>query len=240
MKIMRFFKFSSLLLAIGGIILGSFLCGVKYSSTIRFYYNRHIKGYESFRTEFYESNLRLHRCLDGQVPTDSILFLGDSHFQRMYCNFSTIGGVNYGIGSDTTEGLLARLPDYKSLGTARAVILEIGCNDFAQGKMPKDIARNIEKICETLPETAQIFICSLLPGTDVSENLLKKDYNFRFKDVALRHNHTYVDFYSDLLNKDEILSPLFDSGDGVHLNKMGYDVLKKKLQEELSRKLMDK
>ena len=51
-------------------------------------------------------------------------------------------GINYGIGGDTTEGVLARLPEYNSLGRAAAVVLAIGDNDLQRGLSEAEIIAN--------------------------------------------------------------------------------------------------
>src|SRR5262245_21550491 len=50
--------------------------------------------------------------VDGNVPDGSVLFFGDSLVQGLCVVAVTPNAVNFGIGGDTTAGLLDRLPHY--------------------------------------------------------------------------------------------------------------------------------
>ena len=61
-------------------------------------------------------------------------------------------GVNYGIGGDTSLGLLNRLEYYNSLKKADKILVAIGINDFIFNRTSKEIIGNYAKIFELLPK----------------------------------------------------------------------------------------
>ena len=85
---------------------------------------------ESRHAWHYRQMLGFHRHIDACVPKGAVLFIGDSFIQSMCVAAITEKAVNFGIGGDTTEGVLKRLPRYTSIKRARAIVLAIGYNDL--------------------------------------------------------------------------------------------------------------
>lgn len=81
-----------------------------------------------------------------------LYFLGDSITQSLNVNSVTDRGVNYGIGGDTSLGLLNRLEYYNSLKKADKILVAIGINDFIFNRTSKEIIGNYAKIFELLPK----------------------------------------------------------------------------------------
>ncbi len=101
---------------------------------------------------FYEQTVAFHRRMDDCVPDQAVLFIGDSFIQGLCVTEVAAKSINYGIGGDTTEGLLARLPHYPSLNRARAVVVSVGENDLRKGRTPADINLSYGRILARLPE----------------------------------------------------------------------------------------
>src|ERR1700743_2784823 len=95
---------------------------------------------------FYHQNVAFHRRVDVCVPDRAVLFLGDSFIQGLCVAEAADHGINYGIGGDTTEGLLSRLSVYASLARARAAVIAIGDNDLRRGRTEAEIVANYRKI----------------------------------------------------------------------------------------------
>ena len=93
----------------------------------------------------------VHQRMDGNIREDSIFF-GDSITQSLNVNSVTDRGVNYGIGGDTSLGLLNRLEYYNSLKKADKILVAIGINDFIFNRTSKEIIGNYAKIFELLPK----------------------------------------------------------------------------------------
>jgi hypothetical protein len=94
-------------------------------------------------TEHFHRMLRYHSRMDGNVPKQSVIFIGDSITQGLAVTAVINPSVNYGIGSDTTVGVLNRLPVYKSIEKASTVVIAIGVNDM-EYRSNEEILRNLK------------------------------------------------------------------------------------------------
>ena len=77
-----------------------------------------LRGRSVYETVFYRRMVASHVRQDAQIAPRSIYLIGDSHIQGL-CPQGL--GINYGIGSDTTEGTIARIGRYASLTNAAKV-----------------------------------------------------------------------------------------------------------------------
>ena len=180
-----------------------------------------LMGKAVYETSFYRRTVASHVRQDALVPDNSVYFLGDSHIQGLY----TVGvGLNYGIGSDTTEGLIARIPKYVSLKRAAKIFIEIGCNDGEADGVK--LADNILKVVDALPLVHDIYLISLLPsaGRHSKWNSTKQTANKILMDDK-SNRFVFIDIYQILADDNGNLKSCYDSGDGVHLNGDGYRVL---------------
>lgn len=173
------------------------------------------------------------------LPSNAVLFIGDSHIQGLAVSAITAHAVNYGIGNDTTVGVMARLPGEKLLTRSRAVVLAIGFNDLRY-RDNRAIIANIVKILQRIPETTKVVLCAIFPvGKMVSVN---SDYNERIVGInasmqrlpSRYANVTYLSIFDDLTS-DGILKPEYHLNDGIHLSPKGYDVWINQLTFELNK-----
>ena len=178
-------------------------------------------GKAVYETSFYRRMVASHVRQDALVPENSVYFLGDSHIQGLYTGGI---GINYGIGSDTTEGLIARIPKYVSMQKAAKAFIEIGCNDGESDGVK--LAENILKVVDALPLTHGIYLISLLPsaGRHSKWNSTKQTANKILMDDK-SNRFAFIDIYQILSDDNGDLKSCYDSGDGVHLNGEGYRVL---------------
>ena len=66
-------------------------------------------------TEYYHRMVTSHLRMDPCVPEGSVVFIGDSLTQGL-CTAAVVDrSVNFGIGSDTTQGVLERIPRYECI-----------------------------------------------------------------------------------------------------------------------------
>ena len=78
-------------------------------------------------SEYYHRILRYHERSVDSVPDDSVIFIGDSITQGLCVSAVQPNAVNFGIGSDTTTGVLMRIPAYMpALERAKCIVLAIG------------------------------------------------------------------------------------------------------------------
>lgn len=148
---------------------------------------------------------------------------------------------NLGIGGETTEGLVNRIPhEMKARNSADGNIIFIGygANDLAkkdgnQLVNPEQFKTNIEIAVQNAKQYSKdIYLVSILP---LSENIDSKVsptgkvrtnedvliYNQILKNIATENSLNYIDFHSVFLQDKEILL----SKDGVHPNEKGYGLM---------------
>ncbi len=179
-------------------------------------------------TDHFRRMLRYHLRMDGNVPDGAVLFVGDSLFQGLCTDAVACPSVNYGIGQDTTVGVLARLPQYRSLLRASALVLEIGANDMNR-RDNRQIIENYRRILDAVPRSVPVVCCAMLP---VNEGLLsppEKSVNARIREFnaslkALCSGDprcVFVDPTSRLVDAEGNLAAALQDGDGVHPNSDG-------------------
>lgn len=148
---------------------------------------------------------------------------------------------NLGIGGETTEGLLKRLPHEMSARNAadgNIVFLGYGANDLAvkdgvQMVNNEQFKNNIINAVQYAKNDAEeIYLVSILPFSDQVDGITAASgklrtntevlsYNKILKEIADEHAVQYVDFHTAFLPDKEILL----SGDGVHPNEKGYGLM---------------
>lgn len=148
---------------------------------------------------------------------------------------------NLGIGGETTEGLVKRIPhemNARNSTEGNIVFMGYGANDLAvkdriQMVNSEQFRRNIQTaIQEAKNYSKDIYLVSVLPfskkvdGVIVASGKLRMNedvviYNQILKDIASEHSLSYIDFYSAFLHDKEVLL----SADGVHPNEKGYGMM---------------
>ncbi|AZA84262.1 peptidase [Chryseobacterium lactis] len=148
---------------------------------------------------------------------------------------------NLGIGGESTEGLLKRLPHDLSARNSQdgnLVFLGYGANDLAikDGAHivnPETFKNNIKAaIQQVKPFSNDIYLVSILPvsqkidGVVVGSGKLRTNeevvvYNKILKDLAAEYALVYIDFHTAFLKDKEFLL----SADGVHPNEKGYGMM---------------
>jgi len=158
-----------------------------------------------------------------------ICFLGDSITQRFPWQdyYREYVVVNRGIGSDTTDGILARLDSVVALNP-KVIILLAGINDFVRDRTSEDIGATYEQILsqlkDELPEAKLVAISILQVLKD--ENIPKEDIiktNALIQEVCNEQQVQYIDMFSVLADDDQYLNIDYAS-DNVHLNIKGYQL----------------
>lgn len=174
---------------------------------------------------YYNKLLSIQERQDLQVNNGSIIMIGDSITQGIiYPRF-----INYGIGSDTTYGVLNRLEKYKSLQEANKIILMIGINDLKR-RSDNQIIENYQKIIEYFPNN-KLIVFSILPVNEAvvlknseMNNIRINKLNKELSRICKNNSVVFIDISEEYLNKDGYLDSKFHVGDGIHLNPEGYRI----------------
>ncbi len=182
-------------------------------------------AYYPERTSLFElSDRHPHGVVD-------VLFIGDSLFHRALWNefLPELNVLNRGMGSDSTQGILQRLPKYRDYKPRNIVILA-GLNDFAYHFTMDESMANYERILKSFQDDfseANPVIISLLPnaGGKFEEECL--EFNSRLEKMCQAFNMTYVDAWSPFKAhmKDEASTRELFAPDGLHLAGKGYEIL---------------
>lgn len=185
--------------------------------------------------------LAYHVRMDGNVPDRSIVFIGDSLTQGLCSDAIVYPSVNYGIGSDTTVGVLARLPEYHSLRQASAVVLTIGVNDIKL-RNNLHIVQNYHRILDALPQGIPIFCNAVLPvnepvyGRSEVNNGRILELNAALKVLWSEDARCiFVDVRGSLVDASGNLSTAFQDGDGIHLNAAGNRIWIDELRQAINK-----
>ena len=188
------------------------------------------------------------------APGDKrIVFMGDSITEFWSVTdseyFAEKPYVNRGISGQTTPQMLIRFrADVIALKPAIVVILA-GINDIAGNTGPATldmIANNIFSMAELAKaNNIKVILCSVLPAYDFSwkpnQNPAEKvvALNKMIKNYADANGILYLDYFSTMKDERNGLKTAY-SGDGVHPNKLGYQVMaplaKKAITEVLAKK----
>jgi len=183
----------------------------------------------NFESEHRHTMLRFHQRIDGNVPENAILFFGASHVQSLSVAAISPLTVNFGIGGDTTEGVLQRLPMYQSVARAKAIVIAVGFNDLKTNdpNAIKNAVENIQEVIETMPVSASIFLSEIHPVAQmtIGADLLNKKIGQTNQQLKrLSSNYAHVDFIPlpKQLFDGHQLSNSVHIGDGIHLNEVGY------------------
>jgi lysophospholipase L1-like esterase len=188
------------------------------------------------------------------APGDKrIVFMGDSITEFWSVTdseyFAGKPYVNRGISGQTTPQMLIRFrADVIALKPAIVVILA-GINDIAGNTGPATldmIANNIFSMAELAKaNNIKVILCSVLPAYDFSwkpnQNPAEKvvALNKMIKNYADANGILYLDYFSAMKDERNGLKTAY-SGDGVHPNKLGYQVMaplaEKAITEVLAKK----
>ncbi len=175
----------------------------------------------------YVNMVQYHERGDAALPPGRVLFLGDSITQGLPVAAATSRGVNYGIGSDDTVGLLARLEKYESINSAAAVVIAMGSNDMNR-VTDAELSTNYEAVLDAIPSDVPVICSAILPIDEpVRSNWLDRSnkriikLNTDIESLCTNRGYLFVDPTAAMSNDDGNLKSEFHVGDGLHLNADG-------------------
>jgi lysophospholipase L1-like esterase len=143
--------------------------------------------------------------------------------------------INRGISGQTTPQMLIRFtPDVIAL-QPKAVVILAGTNDIAGNTGPSTLAM-IEDNLAAMTTLAQahgikVILASVMPTCDYIRNQSDRRPNSKIielnnwmKEYAAKHNATYLDYFTPMLDDKGFLKQEL-TGDGLHPNDAGYDLI---------------
>ncbi|GHV92030.1 hypothetical protein AGMMS50268_25330 [Spirochaetia bacterium] len=186
-----------------------------------------VKRYVNYRIEALHS-------LGSDKEGFEIIMLGDSiteggNWEQLLKGYNV---ANYGIGGDTTTGILYRLSDVY-MAHPQKVFLMIGTNDiglhhsriYDDNNNVKTVFENYKKIIDALHgKEIEVIVQSTLNVTEKRTERPNNEINTLnqlLQEYCLKENIKYLDINS-VLSNNGVLQGQYTS-DGLHLNKKGYD-----------------
>lgn len=201
--------------------------------------NRLFDQKEEELTSFYNTMLSFHLRMDARIEEGAVLFIGDSMTQGLCGSCLSDRAVNFGIGGDTTRGVLNRIVQYRSVSHAKAVVLQVGVNDLFW-RDDAALLENYTEILRLIPESTNLIISSLFPVD--STRVEKKSFsNSRIEKInkalhtrcaSLKHC-TFVEMDNQLRDGNGNLKTEYYLGDGIHLSPAGYGLWEDRLKAAL-------
>jgi len=188
---------------------------------------------------YYDLLTIMHKRQDANTPEDITVFIGDSITQGLATSAVSTLSINYGIGSDTTQGVLKRITAYQSLHKAKAMVLAIGVNDLKR-RNDQEIIANFQKILTLIPTDLPVILSAILPVDETVPSMKLKNkrithLNKLIFELANKFtNVIFLDASQQLQSVDLNLNSHFHIGDGLHLNAQGYDVWIEQLKSKLN------
>lgn len=160
-------------------------------------------------------------------PEDvDLVCLGDSITQKFEWQdvFPGWKVANRGIGSDTTEGILARLDSVSALDPT-IISLMVGINDLGSST-PEETAVSYAALLDALAvklPNAVVVVSGLLPVAEAHpiNNQNVQALNTALKELCRERSLTFLDLYEAFAGKEGNLRPEY-ALDNVHLSAEGY------------------
>lgn len=212
------------------VVLGGILWKSDFLDSIKYRLGLAVPALQPELTDYYHQVLNYHSLSVDIVPDESVIFIGDSITQSLTVSAVYPLSVNYGIGGDTTNGVLERLPVYRpALERAKYIVVAIGINDTYHRNSDEAI-ENYVQILDNLPQDRPVIVSAVLPVDDsVNEKKLspriewRKKFNRELERLAdERSLVTFVDGGIGLdTDGDGRLDGDLHDGAGVHLNSAG-------------------
>jgi lysophospholipase L1-like esterase len=168
-----------------------------------------------------------------------VVFMGDSITdawgRRSGAFFSGKPYINRGISGQTTPQMLIRFRPDVLAHKPKAVVILAGTNDIAGNTGPmtlEEIEGNLTSMAELAKANGiRVVLASLLPVCDYIRNQTDRRppekilaLNAWMKSYAEAGGHTYLDYYSAMLDDKQMLRKEL-TGDGLHPNDAGYEIM---------------
>lgn len=189
-------------------------------------------------TVFYDSMLSYLKRVDNNNNQNSTIFIGDSIVQGLCTSCIVEKSINFGIGGDTTKGVLQRIKHYKSLNNSQNIVLSIGINDLYRKKINREIINNYKKILDYLShKKAKLIVMGIFPIVDLphlEDNKIINELNVVIKKLCESYNQChFMNLTSKLVDSTGNLKKEYHIGDGIHLNNKSYFIWQDNLKKIL-------
>jgi len=168
--------------------------------------------------------------------------IGDSIVRDLPADMIFTRGLNLGLGGIRTGDIARILAAYPSLNSTSAIVLSIGINDLCVDRIDDaEFSRRIRKLSRVLPREPRLLWISIAPvgasassaACPIGPDQITRANAAIAAECALLPTCRYVNIYTDLVEANGYLKDDFHLGDGVHLNRRGYQIWSRALSPYL-------
>ncbi|MGB2370199.1 MAG: GDSL-type esterase/lipase family protein [Flavobacteriaceae bacterium] len=190
-----------------------------------------------------EISVLQRRSVQKQQQQNLVVFYGSStirlwdHLQQDFPSYNTL---NLGFGGAFIHSLTTHFETLFQELQPKAIVLYLGGNDLSLGLSAREITDKIQTFIEMVhqkfPSTI-IFNISIKPSFE-RQDLLEviQQINKGVLDLSMQFSHLHqIKLYEALLNENEQIRSDVLLQDGLHLNKLGYEILKSQVDKALKK-----
>lgn len=170
---------------------------------------------------------------DSLVPAGATLLFGDSHLQALPPS-ALPKAHNFSMGGESAERLAQRLPHFKSLKQASAVVLSGGTNDLLEKRSVESVTLAWSNLLNHMPANAHVLCVGIpepIPTAPHAEHIAQ--VNRAIQQLCLSRNHMFIAVQPQA-------EAWLDSrlmADGIHLDRPGQLKLLSKISAALEGRL---
>lgn len=179
---------------------------------------------------------RSFRAIDANLTIKRPILLGDSHFQLMDENLLRQPVVNFGAGHDTLRNMAQRLRDYGPRPAGTPLLIWGGHNDLRRRDADAVVA-DFRQLIAVAGGYDNIIILAIPPvaanvadGQQLNRNISKVNDAMA---AQCQQHCRFINVHDRLADTDGQLAAAYDSGDGVHLNGAGYQLVAAMINQQL-------
>lgn len=160
--------------------------------------------------------------LDKFAEPGAVALVGASHLEGMDPALLERPVLKYAAGGDTLRNTGQRVLSYPNLANSSAIILWLGFNDIAH-RGPDEIGADLPMVLDNLPEDVPVITLALAPTSVARKKADIAAINALYRPICEQDARCqFLDVIPLLQGPDGGLSPEYDRGDGIHLNRDGY------------------
>ena len=175
---------------------------------------------------------------DRNVQPGAVLFFGASTVQGLVVSDLAPRAVNFGIGGETMAQLAKRAPGYRSLQTARAVVIWAGYNDLRR-RPSEAVAVDMRRLLEQIAPTVKIVVLGVQrvqppdwsESKTLSRNAEIEALNARYANICKGMERCQFLDTNRILEEEAACreKPRYED-DGIHLSVTAYRCLRDSIE----------
>lgn len=183
---------------------------------------------------------RLENEIEKLSYKPKMVFYGSSTFtlwNELTSIFKEYNPVNLGFGGSTIAACTWFFDKvFKNLEDVESVIIYAGDNDLGNGRHPEEVLLFLENLIAKIRSKYGNINCAIISvkPSNARFHLLNSIHytNTIIKQLTLKdENLFFIDIYNKFLDKNGKPNAIYFESDGLHFNKLGYNLIVQSLKE---------